>query len=160
MKDKHRNHLNESEDLEEPTVSKFSSSNEIQMPNSIECEIAEPSNDGNDNMGLSGEYIIVLPSSNKNTNDNNTINNSNNTNSSSSSINNNSSNNNPTTSSLTKLKRGFKKFIRHFYVRHHPLPPDPNLHQRVVHALRLPPHGPVAELVTRVLIVMTLWIAW
>ena len=92
MKDKHRNHLNESEDLEEPTVSKFSSSNEIQMQNSIECEIAEPSNDGNDSLGFSDEDI-VLHSSNFNTYDNNTINNSNNTNSSSSSINNNSSNN-------------------------------------------------------------------
>ncbi len=58
------------------------------------------------------------------------------------------------------IRKRLKENLKHFHVKHHKIPDNPDIIERLKHSLLLPPHGPVAEHVTLVLMILTLWITW
>jgi hypothetical protein len=63
-------------------------------------------------------------------------------------------------SKLKKIQKHLKENLKHLHIKHHKVPENPNFIERLQHSFLLPPHGPVAEHVTLILMILTLWITW
>jgi hypothetical protein len=63
-------------------------------------------------------------------------------------------------SRISVVRKRLKVAFEQFTVDNYDLPPDPNFRQRLKHSFLLPPHGPVGQFSTLVLIILTLWITW
>jgi hypothetical protein len=63
-------------------------------------------------------------------------------------------------SRISVVRKRLKVAFEQFSVDNYDLPPDPNFRQRLKHSFLLPPHGPVGQFSTLVLIILTLWITW
>jgi hypothetical protein len=63
-------------------------------------------------------------------------------------------------SKLKMIQKHLKENLKHLHIKHHKVPENPNFIERLQHSFLLPPHGPVADHVTLVLMILTLWITW
>jgi hypothetical protein len=63
-------------------------------------------------------------------------------------------------SRISVVRKRLRVAFEQFSVDNYDLPPDPNFRQRLKHSFLLPPHGPVGQFSTLVLIILTLWITW
>ena len=61
---------------------------------------------------------------------------------------------------ISAVRQRVKVAFEHLSVDNYDLPPDPSLLQRLKKSLLLPPHGPVGQFSSLVLVVLTLWITW